>query len=345
MRVRHCSSRTSAGSGKLSHSTDWPLPVILTADTRPMARRSQRARWSWPTASPLLESSRKHALWSSSPVPSSIQDLRRHILRVSRSPGCANGYTFPIAALGLSPEQSPCSAQQQSRAPTPERTEIAGAEQAGDFGRRRGAIVEPRDCIPQRDQREHHLAIQHHDLLERAALLAIALMDAGQLRECRSVDCYFHSLKIALCAEQRLCRRHGGGMQKSGVPARHAMLTPKRRLEQTQVFAALPQQLGELPADQEIVRAQLAFAAIEVVSTAVEQIGQQPLGRPGPTDGIGDDLQLHTPLAPDLLTLAPARPRAEACSRTSGYSSKAQSSAKTAHGTLALRRNCDPVPG
>lgn len=163
-------------------------------------------------------------------------------------------------------------------------------------------------------------------------------MDAGHLRQGSGVDRRLHRLKITLCAKQRLRRGNGGRMQKGIVPiGRRAMLTPKCHLEPPQVLTAFPKQMGELAADQQIVRAQLAFAAIEVVAAAVEQVGQQPSGRPGPVNGIGDDLQLHTRSPPDP-RLAPCgcAPEPRLRSRIRG---KAQSREKTAHGTLPRRQN------
>src|SRR6185437_13300621 len=87
---------------------------------------------------------------------------------------------------------------------------------------------------------------------------------------------------------------------------------------------AVAQKLSQLPADQEVVRKQLALEAIEVVAAAVEQVGQQPFGRPGLVDGIDDDSQLHP--APPL--------RRESCSDTPRIQVKAQSAAKSAHGSL-----------
>ncbi|HZT04980.1 MAG TPA: hypothetical protein VFA39_22210 [Steroidobacteraceae bacterium] len=56
----------------------------LNSGTRLTARRSQRARSSSPTASPLSGSLRKLGVCSRSPAPSSMPGWRRHILRVSR---------------------------------------------------------------------------------------------------------------------------------------------------------------------------------------------------------------------------------------------------------------------
>jgi len=123
------------------------------------------------------------------------------------------------------------------------------------------------------------------------------LLDAVDLEGRGLVNHRFHGLEIALRPQQCLCGRHGRPIQEGVVAARpRPVRAAECGLERAQMRAALAQELAQLAADQQIVRAQLALAAVEVVPAAVEQVRQQPLAGSTPDDRIDDDLQLHKPL-------------------------------------------------
>ncbi|MGH8290604.1 MAG: protein kinase domain-containing protein [Steroidobacteraceae bacterium] len=90
--------------------------------------------------------------------------------------------------------------QKRSLAATPERTEVAGPQQAPDPVRGRGAVLQFRDRITQRHQGEQHLAIQRHEA-EHAALFPMRPSGAVHFRRGGRIDQRFHRLEITLRAQ------------------------------------------------------------------------------------------------------------------------------------------------